>query len=426
MIRSPSALPGALLDSHRIVNLGSGWAMINGRIIRDRLPLSQDVRVRDQRWKDPKRYLWLLAAAVPGMVPLSWLMVWSTGQQWWWWLGPLLTFAVMPMLDFIVGNDPSAPPDSAFIELDRVRLYRWVTYLYLPNQYLSLVFACWLWSGGGWVSMTWLDKLGLMTTVGIVGGIGINAAHELGHKREMVERRLAKVALAQTFYGHFVVEHNRGHHVRVATPEDPASASIGQNVYRFVPRSVIGGLRSAWNLEARRLRRLGGSPWTIRNHLVNAWLLSAALFSILVIWFRPVVFPWLVGQAMVGFSLLEIVNYLEHYGLRRQRLSNGRYEKVSAQHSWNSNTLIANIFLFHLQRHSDHHANPLRRYQTLRSLEEAPQLPGGYGTMLLLALIPPLWRHIMDARVIEHYDGQIALAAIDPRHADRLLAKYGR
>ncbi|WP_019343982.1 MULTISPECIES: alkane 1-monooxygenase [Mycolicibacterium] len=357
--------------------------------------------------------MWLLAALVPCLVMLSWLMVFTTGLSCFWWLGPVLTFAVVPILDHIVGTDRSSPSDAGYVDLERDHWYRWVTYLYLPNQYLSLIFACWLVSGGGWVVMSDVDRVGLMVTVGIVGGIGINAAHELGHKNARRERRLSKIALAQTCYGHFFVEHNRGHHVRVATPDDPASALMGQNVYRFMGRSVIGGLRSAWALESRRFTRLGQSPWTLKNNVLNSWLMSVALFAGLAVWFGPVVLPMLGGQAIVGICLLESVNYIEHYGLRREVLPSGRYERVSARHSWNSNTLVTNVFLFHLQRHSDHHANPQRRYQQLRSVQEAPQLPAGYGTMLVLSLIPPLWRRVMDPRVLAHYSGRVDLAAVD-------------
>ena len=350
---------------------------------------------------------------------MSWLAVVVTGLNCFWWLGALLTFVVVPLLDQLVGPDTTT--DNNYVDLDDDRFYRWVVYLFLPGQYLSLVFACWVYSGGGWVVLTPVDRLGLLLTVGIVGGIAINAAHELGHKNVRLERRLSKIALAQTCYGHFFVEHNRGHHVNVATPRDPASSMLGQSVYRFVPRSVLGGLRSAWALESRRFVRLGRSPWTLRNNILNAWLMSAALFLGLTVWFGPVVVPMLLGQAVVGFCLLEVINYLEHYGLRRQRLANGRYERVSPRHSWNSNTLVANAFLYHLQRHSDHHANPQRRYQELRGLDDAPQLPAGYGTMFLLALVPPLWRRVMDPRVLRHYGGRIELAAIDPRRRDEVL-----
>ncbi len=372
---------------------------------------------RTPTWRAVKRYLWMLGAIVPGMVGLAWLMVQLTGLQVFWWVGPVLAFVVIPVLDQLIGADETHVPSGTLEDLENDNFYRWVNYLYLPNQYLSLIFACWLWSGGGWLTMSTIDKIGLMVTVGIVGGIAINAAHELGHRRASAEKRLSKIALAQTGYGHFFVEHNRGHHLRVATVEDPASARLGESVYHFIPRSVLGGLRSAWQLEGARLAKAGTSRWSLRNDILNAWLLSAAIFAGLVAWFGAVIIPWLLGQAIIGVCLLETVNYLEHYGLRRQRLADGRYERVGQRHSWNSDTLIANVFLYHLQRHSDHHANPQKRYQTLQHCDQAPQLPTGYGSMLVLAWCPPLWRRVMDRRVLAHYGGDIGLAALQPDRA---------
>src|SRR5262249_25242647 len=218
----------------------------------------------------------------------------------------------------------------AQLELDR--FYRWVNFLYLPGQYVSLVFACWIWAND-WVDITLVDKLGLVVTVGIIGGIAISTAHELGHRRAGLERKLSKIALAQTCYGHFFVEHNRGHHARVATPEDPASSRLGESLYAFIPRSVVGGLRSACRIEGARFSRIGRSRWSLRNDIINAWLMSLVLFAILVAWFGIGVLPWLIGQAVVGFGMLEAVNYLEHYGLRRQKLPDGRYERVRQSHS---------------------------------------------------------------------------------------------
>jgi alkane 1-monooxygenase len=374
-------------------------------------------------WREPKRYLWLLAAAVPTFVYVSWLGVQLTGLHLFWWIGPICAFSVIPLADHVIGPDSYNAPESVLKWLETDKFYRWATYLYLPNQYLSLAFACWLWAGGGWTTMTLTDRAGLMVMVGLVGGLAINVAHDLGHTREQHERRLSKIALAQTFYGHFFVEHNRGHHVRVATVEDPASARLGESIYAFIPRSVSGSLRSAWKLEATRLSQQGKSRWSPRNDVLNAWALSFALFFILSVWFRPVVLPWVIGQAIIGFCLLETVNYLEHYGLRRQKLPSGRYERVGPAHSWNSSTIITNVLLFHLQRHSDHHANPLRAYQTLRHVDEAPQLPSGYSAMLLLALCPPMWRRVMDARVLNFYGGDIRLAALKPGAAARLAAR---
>lgn len=387
-------------------------------------PPSDRRNVSSPNWVELKRWLWLFGSVVPGLVFASWLAVRATGLGVFWWAGPIFIFGIMPVFDHIVGPDDDKAPDSTLAWLETDPFYRWVAYLYLPSQFLSLIFACWLWAGGGWLTMTVLDKLGVMMTVGIIGGAAINVAHVLGHTRMGPEKWLSKVALAQTCYGHFFVEHNRGHHVRVATAEDPASSRLGESLYRFIPRSVVGSLQSAWDIEGRRLQRRGRSRWSIRNDVLNAWIMSLAVFVVLVVWFGVVVLPWLAGQAVIGFCMLETVNYIEHYGLRRQKLPNGRYERVRASHSWNSNTVIANVFLFQLQRHSEHHARPLRAYQVLSHTQEAPQLPTGYGSMMPLALIPPLWRHIMDQRVLDHYGGDIRLAAVSPRLEKRLLQRY--
>lgn len=335
-----------------------------------------------------------------------------------------MTVVIIPLLDYLVGTDSENPPETALDYLEQDRFYRWATYLYLPAQYVSLVLACWLWTGGGGVTLTFLDKVGLMLTIGGIAGVAINTAHELGHQRANTERWLSKVALAQSGYGHFFVEHNRGHHARVATPEDPASARLGENLYQFFGRSILGSLRSAWNIEARRLRCHGRSPWTLRNDVLNAWLLTAALFASLILLFGIAVLPWLIGQALVGIALLETINYLEHYGLRRAQRLNGSYEKVRPSHSWNSNSVISNVFLFHLQRHSDHHANPQRRYQALLHADEAPQLPAGYAAMVVLAAFPPLWRRVMDPRVVAHYGGDVTRAALSPRKEQKLVRRY--
>jgi alkane 1-monooxygenase len=225
---------------------------------------------------------------------------------------------------------------------------------------------------------------------------------------------LSKVALAQTGYGHFFVEHNRGHHVRVATPEDPASARLGESFWAFLPRTVAGSLASAWEIEKSRLQRKGKRALSIQNDAINAWAMTAVLFGVLLGVFGFSILPWLLIQATFGFTLLEVVNYLEHYGLARQKRPDGRYEPCAPRHSWNSNNLISNLLLYHLQRHSDHHAFPSRRYQMLRSFEEAPELPSGYGTMVVIAPITPLWRRIMDPKVLAHYGGDLSLANVHP------------
>ncbi|WP_234352147.1 MULTISPECIES: alkane 1-monooxygenase [unclassified Streptomyces] len=357
-------------------------------------------------WRDPKRHLWLLALAVPTLPFQAGGLAELTGIGLFWWWGPFFTFVLVPLLDQVLGADDTNPPEAVMELLEADRYYRWCTYLYLPLQFGALVWACDRWAGGG---LSTAEGLGLAATTGVVAGVAINTAHELGHKREELERRLSRMALAQAGYGHFGVEHNHGHHVRVATPEDPASSRMGESFWRFLPRTVGGGVRSAWHLERRRLERRDRPVWSRHNDVLTAWSMTVVLFGALTVVFGPVVLPFLLLQAVLGFCLLETVNYLEHYGLLRQRRPDGRYERVTPSHSWNSDHTLSNLFLFQLQRHSDHHANPLRRYQTLRHFEEAPQLPSGYATMIALAWFPPLWRRVMDRRLLAHYGGDTAL-----------------
>jgi len=368
-------------------------------------------------WRDGKRYLWLLGLVVPNLPFLAYGLVSLTGLDAFWWFGAMFVFGLVPLVDLLAGRDTASPPDEALQWLEDDRYYRWVTYAFLPVQYAALVWACSLLAYG---DLDTVDKVGLAVTLGAVAGVGINTAHELGHKKEEHERWLARIALAQPFYGHFYIEHNRGHHRRVATPEDPASARVGENVYEFWPRTIVGSVISAWGIERSRLQRRGQTHWTLGNDVLGSWALSVLLWGALMAVFGVELLPYLLIQALVGILLLESVNYLEHYGMRRQVEASGRPERVNASHSWNSNNIATNVLLYHLQRHSDHHANPTRRYQALRDFKEAPVLPTGYAGMILLALVPPLWRAVMDHRVEEHFDGDLSRANLHPRVRDRV------
>lgn len=384
--------------------------------------LTTTVDGNEVRWRDKKRYLWTLGLIVP-LLPFgaaNWVR--DSGWDGFWFAGPVFILVVIPLVDWIFGTDRSNPPDWAVDQLAEDRFYRWCTFLFLPIQYAGLVFACWVVSTRG---LSLVDQLGYAFTVGTVAGVAINTAHELGHKSVKTERRLAKLALAQSGYGHFYVEHNRGHHNRVATPEDPASSRLGETFWEFLPRTVVGSARSAWELESRRLRAQGKKVWSTDNDVLTAWSMTVVLFAGLTALFGWKVLPFLVVQAVFGFSLLEVVNYLEHYGLLRQKDENGRYERCQPEHSWNSNHVASNVVLYQLERHSDHHAHPTRRYQALRHFDDSPQLPSGYGLMLGLAYLPPVWRRVMDRRVLAHYDGDVTRANLHPRRRDALIAKYG-
>lgn len=362
-------------------------------------------------WVDNKRRAWLLAI-LPMVLPLLAIGLGMHYEQpIGWWLGPMLVFVLIPILDVLFGDDKNNPPEEVVAQLERQKYYRYAVYLAVIAELVSVVVSAWV--AANW-NLPWHAYLGLSLTVAFATGISINTAHELGHKNNTFERWLARLALAPTGYGHFVVEHNYGHHMRVATPEDPATSRFGETFYAFFPRTVIGGLRSSWHIEKARLARRGLPVWHWRNENLQAWSLSVLLWSGLLIWLGPKVLPFLLIQAIYGLSLLEVVNYLEHYGLLRKKRADGLYERCTPEHSWNSNHIVTNIFLYQLQRHSDHHANPTRSYQALRHFESSPQLPAGYATMILVAYIPPLWFRIMNPRVARHYAGDVSRVNVAP------------
>ena len=301
--------------------------------------------------------------------------------------------------------DATNPPDSVLKWLEQDRYYRWCTYLFIPIQYAGLVFACWLWSSG---DLSTLDSIGLALTMGVVGGIAINTAHELGHKRA----ELGEVA-----------EPGRAGPDRLrpllhrAQPRPPRPRRHPRGPGQLAAGGELLGLPAAHRRRQPHARPGGSRPpastasasrtGALHNDILSAWAMTVVLFAVLAIVFGPVVLPYLLIQAVLGFSLLEVVNYLEHYGLLRQKREDGRYERCLPEHSWNSNNVASNVLLYHLQRHSDHHANPTRRYQALRHVDEAPQLPTGYAGMIVLAWFPPLWRRVMDPRLLDHYDGDV-------------------
>lgn len=373
-------------------------------------------------WRDGKRWLWLLSPALP-LVGLGLLLVaYATGEAALYWAFPFIFYVVVPALDWLIGADPVNAPEAAVPQLVADRYYRYIVYAYIPSQYLVTIGGAWLWVHGG---LVWWQLLGLTVSVGMINGIGINTAHELGHKTGTLERWLAKLTLAPVAYGHFFVEHNKGHHKNVATPHDPASAKMGETFWEFLPRTVIGSLRSAWNIEKVRLERKGRRVCSLQNENLQAWSLSLLLFVALGACIGWAALPFLLIQAAYGASLLEVVNYLEHYGLLRGfDAKSGRYERCQPHHSWNSNHIITNLVLYQLQRHSDHHANPTRHYQALRHFDNTPQLPSGYAAMVLVAYLPPLWFALMDRRVVAHHQGDLRRANLLPRKRKQLLRRW--
>lgn len=315
------------------------------------------------------------------------------------------SFVLLPLIDQLLGTDPSnVPPGEVSARADAF-YYRLVTYVWTYVQLGFIFWGVYAVTSGNLSGLTeWLAFV--LGSSLVTGGIGITVAHELGHKNSAIEQFYAKLLLMSVCYMHFFIEHNRGHHVLVATPMDPATARKDENFYRFWVRSVFGGYRHAWLLEKERLRRKNRPVISIHNQMVWFAVLPVVFCVLLMAtasvilnrwtWEVPVFF---FGQSLLAFTLLELVNYVEHYGIRRREISPGKYERVNPLHSWNASHLLSNFFLFQLQRHSDHHAFAYKRYQVLNHYDESPQLPFGYPTMIILAMIPPLWFSIMNERL---------------------------
>lgn len=302
-------------------------------------------------------------------------------------------FGAVPLMDAAVGRDTrNVGPDAKHARSADVPLMLWVlTQLVVQLWWIARVTAAP--EAGAAVVLSTLS-IGLMA-----GGIGITVAHELMHRPSRLERGLAEVLMSTVSYTHFCIEHVHGHHRHVATPRDPATSRLGESVYRFLPRSLLGGLTSAWSIEAERMRRAGRPVFDVRNRMLRYAAVQVVLYVGLSVGFGPLAAALWAGQAAAAILLLEVINYVEHYGLQRRELAPGRYERVAPRHSWNASWRVTNWLLFNLQRHSDHHFLASRPYDLLRHHEGVPQLPAGYATMVLLALVPPLWRRVMDPRV---------------------------
>jgi len=256
-------------------------------------------------------------------------------------------------------------------------------------------------------------------------GFGLNLSHELGHKKDWLGRKVGLFNTALGGYGHFSVEHNRGHHRHVATPEDPASSKMGESIYRFMFRELPGCFFRGWDLEAERMERLNKSVWSLDNEIIQAGLVTTVLYGTLIAFFGVKMIPVLLVVAFWGAFQLTSANYIEHYGLVRRQLASGRYEQCQPHHSWNSNHIISNLVVVHLQRHSDHHAHPTRSYQSLRDFPELPTLPSGYFGMFLAAYVPPVWFRIMDPRLVAAVGGDVERINFLPVKRQRLMRRYG-
>lgn len=303
----------------------------------------------------------------------------------------VISFGIIPFLELILNSSKSIS------SLKEYRSYDLLLYFIVPFQYIILFYYL---HTAAHHDLSLAQSIGLITTMGICSGVyGINVAHELGHRLEKLDRFMAKSLLLTSLYMHFFIEHNRGHHKKVGTPEDPATARKGESLYAFWWRCIFQSFLSAYRLEAERLKRSGSTIFSMKNEFIRYMLLQLLFIVVIGVLFGTKALLFFLASSVFGFLLLETINYIEHYGLMRQKNSSGVYERVQPMHSWNSDHILGRYLLFELTRHSDHHENSLKKYESLESKEDALQLPTGYPGMMILSLLPPLWFRVMNKRL---------------------------
>lgn len=306
-------------------------------------------------------------------------------------------FVIIPFIElFLVASEKNlSEAQEEMIKNDWI--YDLLLYLCLPTLY----FLLWTFLGSmSQPNLTIFDKVGRVFSMGLLcGSFGINIGHELGHRNKNYEQLFAKLLLLTSLYMHFFIEHNRGHHKKVSTKEDPSSARYGEDIFSFWFRSITTGYISSWNLEFKRLKRADLSIFSFSNQMLQFQFIQLAFVVFIYYLFGFQVLIYFFISAFIGVLTLETVNYIEHYGLERKVNDKGNYERIKPYHSWNSNHPIGRIMLFELSRHSDHHYNSSRKYQILKHHENTPQMPTGYPGMMILATLPPLWFFIMNKRI---------------------------
>lgn len=372
-------------------------------------------------YRDGKRYAWLMSLLVPAALGCGPLFYWLTGSVAAMWIPAAVVYVAIPLLDVVLGEDLNNPPEEVVPLLEADSYYRWAAYALVPVLWIAFLANAYF---VGTQDLPWTAVLAIAVNIGILCGFAINLGHELGHKKSRLERNLATSVLALGAYGHFAIDHNRGHHRHVATPEDCASSRMGETLYTFAMRELPGAFRRAWFLEAGRLERHEKSVWSFENEILRAGLITAAVSVGLLLAFGPIMIPYLLVTYFIGAFHLTLANYIEHYGLLRQKRPNGLYERCQPHHSWNSNHICSNWALYHLQRHSDHHANPGRRYQSLRHFDGLPTLPNGYFGMFLVALVPPLWFRVMDPLVVAQAERDPRRIHFAPQRRQTLCERY--
>lgn len=312
-------------------------------------------------------------------------------------LTPIVTFILIPIIEYFTPENKYNLSKNEALHKSEKYFFDVLLYLNLPIVYGILSFALLQLSIH---HLSAFETVGLIFSVGIIlGSNGINVAHELGHREHKFAKWAAKLLLLPSFYTHFTLEHNYGHHVSVSTPEDPATARFKENVYAFWLRSVTGQYQNAWKLQIKLNQINSNSFFSFKNEMLINSILQIAYIIVLFSAFNINVALYAIAMGIIGFLLLESINYIEHYGLLREKRTSGRFVPVKEIHSWNSNHLLGRILLYELTRHSDHHYRASKKYQILDYYETSPELPYGYPTSIVIAMFPGLWYKIMHKKI---------------------------
>ncbi|MFM9985025.1 MAG: alkane 1-monooxygenase [Flavobacteriales bacterium] len=320
-----------------------------------------------------------------------------TSDGWYTFLPVVFGFLIVPILDALFRPDRKNIREAERELTRNDKVYDAIIYLTVPAQVFFSVFYL---MHVGEDSLSGLEITGCTLSMGLMNGVfGINVAHELGHRNTLAEKWMSKVMLSTTLFLHFYIEHNRGHHRNVGTPDDPASARRGENLYAFWMRTVSGSFMSAWRIVAKERERKKQAIWSLGNEMIQYLVLELIIVAGVFYFFGLITGLLFLAAAVMGILLLETVNYIEHYGLSRKKINEHRYEDVNPIHSWNSDHVVGRLVLFELTRHSDHHFDPSKPYQILDSMPTSSQLPAGYPGMMLLSLLPPLWFRVMDPKL---------------------------
>lgn len=335
-------------------------------------------------------YLISLFGSINLLIALHWRGSWS--------FYPLLfTFLLLPMLEMLLPVAAGNLTEQEETQRKNDFYFDFILWMSVPFQLLLLFLYLHTLQT---IPLSVSELIGLTSAMGLSCGVlGINAAHELGHRSTAHEQVMARILLTTSWYWHFTIEHNKGHHKNVATPLDPETSRLNESLYRFWIRSIRGSFLSAWHIEEQNAKRECYSLWSLKNEMVLALLIQTSFTLVIYFVFGSLALAGFLCSAFIGILLLETVNYIEHYGLSRKEITLGRFEKVQPYHSWNADHPISRVFLFDLSRHSDHHYNAARKYQILRHHDDSLQMPTGYPGMMLLSLIPPLWFRVMNPRV---------------------------